>query len=96
MQKESESSEYLLKLAALNEFEGALKYKKSYEELVHGFLGLMKEILHYCEKNRIEIPDNRTYYRITEAAQSLILSRVASPEVKHSQESPDGEAIPEK
>jgi hypothetical protein len=93
MGREKQDSEYLLKLAALNEFESALKYKKVYEELTHGFLGLVKEILRYCEKNRIAIPDEATYYRITVHAQSLILSRV-TPAVKHQRRTPEDEAEP--
>lgn len=74
MVRENQTSEHLLKLAALNEFEKALGYKRSYEELTHGMLGLMQEFLHYCKKNGIAIPDTQTYYRIVSHVQSLILA----------------------
>ncbi len=85
---EQEPSEYLLKLAALEEFERGLKYRKTYEELVHVFLGLTKEIARYCEKNGIEISDSAVYERIITKAQETIMSRI-SPNAGYSFKSPD-------
>jgi hypothetical protein len=87
-------SEYLVGLAAVQEYEAALKYKKAYEDLTHAFVGLFKEFMRYCKTNGIEIPDQQTYERIVGNIQALILSRVASPEVKHPFKSPDYEAEP--
>ncbi len=89
------SSEYLLRLAAVKEFEAALKYKKTYEELTSGMLGLFTELLDYCKKNRIEIPDAPTYYRIASHVQSMILSRV-SPSRNTDSNHPDTEQNPKK
>jgi hypothetical protein len=74
----STASEHLLKLAALNEFETALKYKTSYEELTQGMLGLLREFLYYCDKNGVEVPDKETYYRIVSRAQDLMLAKLGA------------------
>ncbi len=88
MTNDSEDGEYLVKLAALNEFERGLKFRKTYEELVHVFLGLTKEIDRYCEKNGIEISDSAVYERIIAKAQETIMSRV-SPNAGQPFKSPD-------
>jgi|GEM_PF-6345894 len=74
----STASEHLLKLAALNEFQTALNYKTAYEELTQGMMGLLQEFIHYCDKNRVEVPDKETYYRIVSRAQDLMMAELAS------------------
>ena|SRR5437867_5868727 len=69
------SNTFLTKLAALHELEAALKYKKGYEDLFHEFLGLYKEFLNYCERNKIAIPQPETYERIMSHVRDEILSK---------------------
>lgn len=79
-------SEYLVKLAALDEFEKGLKFRKTYEELVHVFLGLTNEITRYCQKNGIPIPESKVYERIIAKAQATIMSRVSPNASKQANE----------
>ena len=34
-------------LTTVNEFEAVLKYRQTYDDMVHGFLGLFKEFLNW-------------------------------------------------
>jgi hypothetical protein len=78
MPTEDKTSEHLLKLAALNEFETALNYKTSYETLAEGMLGVLQEFLHYCDKNGVEVPERESYYRIVSRAQDLMTLELTS------------------
>ena len=84
-----EPNEYTVKLAAVREFESALRYKRTYEELTQAFVGLNRELMHYCEKNGIDLPDRETYYRIVEQAQRLVMSRI-TPGMQHDDDTTRG------
>jgi phosphate uptake regulator len=75
-------NEYFVKLAALREYEVALRIRKSEEEILEAFQGLFREFMDYCEKNGMDIPDRQRYLRILGRSIDLLEAR-ASPESKH-------------
>lgn len=76
MKRSKPDNERTVKLAIVRGLEQAVKYKQAYESLAQGTLGLIGELLHYCEKNHIEIPDEETYQRIVKVVQTLVLPTV--------------------
>lgn len=86
-------SEHHLKLAALQEYEMALRFRKSQEEILEAFQGLLREFMDYCAGHGYAIPDPEKYRRILGRSIALLESQ-ASPEMLHPSKSPEDDTEP--
>jgi hypothetical protein len=67
------SSENLLRLALIREYEEALKWKQTYESMANEFAGLLREIVRYCEENNINISNDERLRRTLLHARAVVL-----------------------
>ena len=90
-----EDSEYYLALATSKQLQLALKYKKMYEELSDGFIGLIKETMRLLRDSDLESRQRKKVDRILKRAYALYSIRLeSSPEMQHRDFSPEDEAEP--
>ena len=71
-------SEHQIKLALLREYEGVLKAKTMYDELVREFSGLSQEALRFCERNDSPFREREKLERILKKAFQLVEYRTRS------------------
>lgn len=70
-------SDYLLKLAATEEYKKALKYANEYRELREIFKGLVEELLRYARDNHCDLPQQERFNRITRKAVERVEENLA-------------------
>jgi len=63
-------SEYQVKLEAIGEYQDALRYKKTSEELCGSLLGLLGQLARYYEKSGMELPEE--VYRIMQKTSEVL------------------------
>jgi hypothetical protein len=74
------SSEYWIKLAAVEEYKQLIKSKNMYEELVELSRAMVMDVFHYPDKHRVDPPNRERIYRNLEKAKGLIEYRIAMTE----------------
>ena len=79
-------SEHHLRLAALQEYETALHFRESQEEILEAFQGLLREFMAYCKRNGLVIPDPEKYHRILAKSVSLLESQASDETLQCQQE----------
>ncbi len=82
-------SEYQVKLEAIREYREALKLKKLYAEGIELNSSLLREIVTYCERVGIEIPDRERVFGFMDR-----LLTIASPKWNSPSNHPDTEQDP--
>ena len=84
-------SEFQVKLAAVKEYEEAIKFKRAYEELAGAFMDLIDEALRNCEKDGLTLSKRDRYLNLLEKAGELVRYRLSlSPNDSERGEFPNG------
>jgi hypothetical protein len=85
-------NEYQIKLEAVEEYQGALRYKMMNEELCGSLLGLLGHLSRHYEKIGMELPEEVS--RIMERTSEVLGARIASSRPAPSADRPADQAPP--